>query len=197
MKIRFLLPVFMLVFATAQHGLTQHELATHFTQGRRAAALPHLNGHRGALRGYAAGPSTPPEWTGTSPQAASVLDSARVAEVVERFRRALVAGDSAAVAEMLLPEALVLEGGGVETKREYLGHHFHADHAFLENMAVTTQKQRVHIESGAAWVSSARRMKGTYEERDLDLASAELMVLRRTPKGWKISAIHWSSRSRE
>ena len=126
-------------------------------------------------------------------------DSAQVVSVVQDFRRALAAGDSAAVAGLLHPEAVVLESGGLETKREYLGHHFHADHASLSELSTTTVKQRVRVAGDVAWVSSARRMKGAYDGRDLDRSSAELMVLRRSEKdsAWKISAIHWSSRSRE
>ena len=136
--------------------------------------------------------------TGHASSKATALDSVRAADVVHNFRRALVAGDSAAVAEMLLPGAVVLESGGLETKREYLGHHFHADHAFLSEMSTATQRQRVRVKDDVAWVSSARRMQGSYEGQALDLSSAELMVLRRTEDGeWKISAIHWSSRARD
>lgn len=136
--------------------------------------------------------------TGHAAPDATAPDSARAADVAQDFRRALTAGDSAAVAGMLLPEAVVLESGGMETKREYLGHHFHADHAFLSKMSTTTQKQRMRVTGDAAWVSSTRRMQGTYDGRNLDLSSAELMVLRRTEGGeWKISTIHWSSRARE
>ena len=130
---------------------------------------------------------------------ATAPDSVQAAAVVQDFRRALAAGDSAAVADLLQSEAVVLESGGLETKREYLGHHFHADHAFLSEMSTTTEKQRVRVAGDAAWVSSTRRMQGTYDGRELDLSSAELMVLRRSEEGgaWKVSAIHWSSRARE
>lgn len=130
---------------------------------------------------------------------ASAPDSAQATEIVEAFRRALAAGDSAAVAGMLRPGAVILESGRMETKREYLGHHFHADHAFLSEMSTTLQKQEVRVGGDVAWINSTRRMQGASGGRDLDLSSAELMVLRRAgPEGeWKISAIHWSSRSRE
>lgn len=124
-------------------------------------------------------------------------DSAQVVETVERFRAALTAGDSATVAALLLPDAVILEGGGLETKEEYFGHHFGADAAFLAGMDREIEDRQVRVEEDAAWVSTTSRMQGTYDEQALDLQSAELMVLRRTPQGWRIAAIHWSSRSRE
>ncbi len=124
-------------------------------------------------------------------------DSAQVVETVERFREALAAGDSATVAALLLPDAVILEGGGLETKEEYFGHHFGADAAFLVGMDREIGDRQVRVEEDAAWVSTMSRMQGTYDEQALDLQSAELMVLRRTPQGWRIAAIHWSSRSRE
>ena len=39
------------------------------------------------------------------------------------------------------------------------------------------------------------RTTGTYRERAINSAGAELMVLSRTADGWNIRAIHWSSRS--
>ncbi len=130
-------------------------------------------------------------------QPAAPADSAQVVQTVERFHEALAAGDSAAAAALLLPEATVLEGGGLETKTEYLGHHFHADHAFLSAMTREPTSRTVHIAEGVAWVASTSRLQGTYDGRPLDLSSAELMVLRRTPDGWRIASIHWSSRSRK
>ena len=135
--------------------------------------------------------------TAAHSQGEAATDSAQVVEVVEAFRQALTRGDSAAVADMLLPEAVVLESGETETKREYLSHHFHADHAFLSAMTREVLSRDVCVEEGAAWVSTTSRLAGTYDGRDLDLSSAELLVLRRRPEGWRVAAVHWSSRSRE
>lgn len=126
-----------------------------------------------------------------------VPDSAEVVEAVEGFHEALAARDSTAVDAMLLPEAVILESGNLETKKEYFGHHFGADAAFLENMDREIERRRVRIEEGAAWVSTTSHLSGTYNGESLDLDSAELMVLRETPEGWRVAAIHWSSRERE
>lgn len=123
-------------------------------------------------------------------------DSADVVQTVERFHEALVAGDSTGVANLLLPEAVVLEAGGRETKTEYLSHHFHSDGAFLRAMTREPGSREIHIAGDAAWVASTSRLHGAYRDRSRDLSSAELMVLRRTPEGWRVAAIHWSSRAR-
>jgi len=123
-------------------------------------------------------------------------DSLAVADVVEQFRAALVAADSAVVADLLTAEALILESGGQETKEEYLSHHFHSDAAFLGATTREPATSQLRLAGDAAWVASISRIHGTFRDRDIDLNSAELMVLQRTPEGWRIAAIHWSSRSR-
>lgn len=123
-------------------------------------------------------------------------DSVEVVQTVERFQEALVEGDSLAVAALLLPEAVVLEAGSRETKTEYLSHHFHSDGAFLRAMTRELNARQVQVAGDAAWVASTSRLHGAYRDRQRDLSSAELLVLRRTSEGWRIAAVHWSSRSR-
>lgn len=139
--------------------------------------------------------SVPARAQQTSPPVYS--DSAEVVETIERFQTALADRDSTTVDELLLSTATILEGGGVETKTEYLGHHFGADADFLSELSREIEHRQLRMEERTAWVSTQSRLHGTYEDETLDLASAELMVLRKTSAGWRIAAIHWSSRSRE
>jgi ketosteroid isomerase-like protein len=46
-----------------------------------------------------------------------------------------------------------------------------------------------------AWATSTSTARGEFRGRPVNSEGAELMVLTRTPEGWKISAIHWSSRT--
>lgn len=124
-------------------------------------------------------------------------DSVELVETVERFHTALGTRDRSTVDTLLLPDALILEGGGLETKEEYFDHHFGADAEFLSEMRREVEDRQVRREEGTAWISTKSRLHGTYEEDSLDLSSAETMVLRNTTEGWRIAAIHWSSRSRE
>ncbi len=54
----------------------------------------------------------------------------------------------------------------------------------------------VRIQGDVAWTVSLSTVSGSMGQRAIDAQSAELMVLVRSEDGWKITAIHWSSRSR-
>ncbi len=123
-------------------------------------------------------------------------DSAAVAAVVERYHRALADGDSVAALALLAPDAVILESGGVETREEYRSHHLPADIQFARTVRSERAAARVVIAGDVAWVSATSTTQGTYRERPVASAGAELMVLTRGPNGWMIRAIHWSSRTR-
>ena len=123
-------------------------------------------------------------------------DSAIVAHTAAQFHEALAAGDSLAVANLLAKDVRILESGGIETREEYLSHHFHSDAVFLAAMTRETGQTETSIKGDIAWIASKSRMHGTYKERAIDLSSAELMLLRKTTEGWRIAAIHWSSGNR-
>ncbi len=124
-------------------------------------------------------------------------DSTDVVRAVERFTEALATGDSTTVATMLVSEAVILEGGGVEDRHHYLEHHYPSDVRFLQAMAREPKSRQAHMVGDVAYVASTSRLHGTYRDRDVDLSSAELMILRKTAEGWKVAAIHWSSRSND
>ena len=123
-------------------------------------------------------------------------DSAAVAEAVDRFHRALAAGDSAAALALLAPDVAILEEGGTETLAEYRAHHLPSDIAFLRAVRSETGPVRVVVQGDAAWATSVSRTEGEYQGRPVSLDGAELMVLSRTARAWGIRAIHWSSRPR-
>ena len=123
-------------------------------------------------------------------------DSAEVAAAVERYHAALAAGDSAAAVSLLAPDAVILEGGSVETRAEYISHHLPSDIAFARAVWSERGPTRVTVRGDVAWAASSSVTRGEFRGRRIDSVGAELMVLTRTPEGWKISAVHWSSRSR-
>jgi ketosteroid isomerase-like protein len=120
-------------------------------------------------------------------------DSSGAAVAVERFHRAIGAGDTIGAAALLDPEAIILESGDLETKAEYLRNHLPADIAFARAVRSTRRVVKATRQGDVAWVSSTSRATGTFEKRRVDSDGAELMVLRRSAQGWRISAIHWSS----
>lgn len=133
--------------------------------------------------------------SGTSSGGRAVTDSASVVDVVTRYHRALETADSAA-ALRLLTDAIILESGGIETLAEYRSHHLPADIAFAAGVPSKRTVTRVSVIGDAAWVASTSVSQGEFRGRAVNSVGAELMVLRRTSDGWRIAAIHWSSRAR-
>lgn len=130
-------------------------------------------------------------------RATSGEDSAAVARTVAAYDAALQAGDSAAALALLAPDAVILESGGVETREEYRSHHLQGDIAFARAVRTESQPPRVIVRGDVAWAWSTSATQGTYRERAINSAGAELMVLTRSADGrWLIRAIHWSSRAR-
>ena len=123
-------------------------------------------------------------------------DSAAVVEVVSRYHAALAGGDSATALRLLAPDAVILESGGLETVAEYRAHHLPADIAFAAGVPAQRTVRSVRVVGDMAWVASTSVSQGEFRGRAINSAGAELMVLARTAEGWRISAIHWSSRTR-
>jgi ketosteroid isomerase-like protein len=116
-----------------------------------------------------------------------------VIETLDAFHQAIVENDSQAANKLLSKSAKILEGGNIETKDEYLSHHFHSDGKFLGAMNREVESRSVAVEGNTAWVSTQTHTWGTYSDQKLDLSSLELVVLRKEKGTWIIEALHWSS----
>jgi ketosteroid isomerase-like protein len=149
-------------------------------------AIVVLFGASGVARARTAAPQR-----GTAPS-----DSAAAAAAVGAYHRALASGDTAAALALLAPDAVVLESGGAESRDEYRSHHLAADMEFARAVREARSPLRVAVRGDAAWVSSTSTASGTFRGRPVNSTAAELMVLTREATGWRIRAIHWSSRSR-
>lgn len=123
-------------------------------------------------------------------------DSADVAAAVHAYDRALGAGDSTAALALLAPDAVILESGGIETREEYRSHHLPGDIAFARAVPSQGGAVGVRVRGDVAWAWSTSTTQGEFRGRQINSSGAELMVLTRTATGWRISAIHWSSRAR-
>ena len=129
-------------------------------------------------------------------ESSSTADSTDVVALVTRFHAALAAGDSLAALALLAPDAQILESGSVETVDDYRSHHLAADIAFAKAVTSTRTAPRVTVRGDLAFSASTSVTTGTVRERAVDTAGAELLVARRTAQGWRIAAVHWSSRKR-
>ena len=149
---------------------------------------------------HAHSPAVPQVGSAREPEISSGLrahpDSAAVLRVIEQYSAALAAGDSVRALALLTPDAVVLESGGMETRDEYRSHHLPADIAFSSSIPSQRTVRRVQVKGDMAWVASTSSSKGKFRGRAVNSIGAELIVLTRTPDGWRISAIHWSSRTR-
>lgn len=115
---------------------------------------------------------------------------------VARFDAALEAGDSATVLALLAPDAVILESGGIETRAQYRTEHLPADIEFARATTRTARAPTITVRGDVAWVVSVDRVTGTFRGRSIDADGATLMVLVRGDQGWRIAAVHWSSRAR-
>ena len=120
-------------------------------------------------------------------------DSAYVVAVIEQFHAALAGGDSAGAMALLGPDAVVLEGGWVESREDYAAGHLTADMAYLAGMTTEVVSRTVTLAGDMAWVSTVSHTDGDYDGRAIKSRGAELMILGREGSGWLIRAIHWSS----
>ena len=129
-------------------------------------------------------------------QAASTTDSAQVVAAVARFHAMLSSGDSTGAMAMLAPKAIVLEAGSMESRDEYHRHHLAADIEFAKAVPSVRTVNQVMVRDDVAWIISTSDTKGTFKERTINSAGAELMVLTKQGGKWLIESIHWSSRAR-
>ena len=127
---------------------------------------------------------------------AAAKDSTEVVRTIRRLDELLASGDSLGVMALLTDDAIVLESGGIESRTEYRSHHLKSDTEFARAIRSERTIRGVTIRGDVAWVSSTSKSEGSFRGRPVNSAGAELAVLVRTPAGWRISAVHWSSRAR-
>lgn len=125
---------------------------------------------------------------------ASMQDSAAVIAAVDAFHRALSRGDSASALALLAPDVMILESGDAETRDAYRAHHLSADIQFAAALPSIRSVSQVVVRGEAAWVTATSVTRGSLRGRNVNSRGVELVVLSRERDGWKIRAIHWSSR---
>lgn len=113
---------------------------------------------------------------------------------VDAFHAALGRGDAPAAAALLDDKASIFEEGEAEqSKAAYVGGHLPADIAYLKDVRDVIVDRTGSAADGLAWIATQGRAQGRYHDRAVDRETTETMVLRRTPQGWRIVHIHWSS----
>ena len=129
-------------------------------------------------------------------QPGRAADSAAALAIVDQYEAALSAGDSAKAVSLLADDLLVMEAGTIETRAEYLAHHIGADMKASTGAKGERSVIKVNVVGDAAYIVTKTVRPGTGAPGSTGSELAELMVLSKTSVGWKIRAIHWSSRRR-
>ena len=152
------------------------------------------SGISAVLLGFAE-PGAAHEPSASATAAAALPPSAHAAAVtVDAFHAALRSGDSRTAAALLAADAVIYESGGVErSKAEYQASHLPADIEFSKAVPESLLRRSGAATASLAWIASEGRLSGTFRGKAVDRVTTETMVLRRTPRGWRIVHIHWSS----
>ena len=141
--------------------------------------------------GASAHPGAPHTDASSSALSAEAQGAARA---IDDFHAALARGDAAAAAALLDDMASIFEEGGAEqTKAAYVAGHLPADIAYLKDVRDVIVARTGAAADDLAWIATQGRAQGHYHGKAVDRDTTETMVLRRTPKGWRILHIHWSS----
>ena len=122
-------------------------------------------------------------------------DREAIATTVTAYHEALAKGDRGAALALLAPDAQILETGHRQTREEYESEHLGSDIDFAKAVPSTRGALIVRQEGDVAWTTATGRSAGTFKGRPVESENAELMVLAKTERGWRIRAIHWSSHS--
>jgi ketosteroid isomerase-like protein len=133
---------------------------------------------------------------GVVPAHAQRADSAAAVATVEQFHSALAGADSARAVGLLADDVLILESGAIQTRAEYLGGHLGADMKASQGAKGERTVLKVTVVGDVAYVVSKTVTPPTGAQGSTGSESAELMIVTKTATGWKIRAVHWSSRRR-
>jgi mono/diheme cytochrome c family protein len=124
-------------------------------------------------------------------------DAAEAAAVVDQFQKRVAQGRTKEAEALLDPGLLVFEGGDAERSRaEYASHHLESDAEFLRSATVAQLMRRGQVDGDTAWIATESELRAA-GPKPTNLLTTETMVLKRTPQGWLITHIHWSSKARK
>lgn len=149
-----------------------------------------------ALAVTATGAATPSSTSTGDTAAASAKATDAATAAVDQFHAALRAGDGNTALALLLPSLVVYESGHVERSRdEYETQHLQADMQFVAKATTTLVSRSSRIDGPVAQVTSESTVTTERDGKPVRQHSLETMLLRNTAEGWRITHIHWSSRT--
>lgn len=126
----------------------------------------------------------------------TAADEKAIRSAVEAFHSAIRRGDRAAALDLLAPGALILESGSAQSREEYAREHLAEDIAFAKAVPRALVNFAIERDGKVAWTTTTSQSVGSFKGRDVNSVGVELIVLSKSKSGWRIRAIHWSSRRR-
>ena len=120
-------------------------------------------------------------------------EGAAIVSTVEAFHKAIEAGAPDKAMALLAPDALIIEGGYIQTRSDYQREHLNEDIAFARAVPLTSSNVAVRQEGNVAWVTTTSRVVGEFHKKFVDSTGAETVILTKATDGWRIRSIHWSS----
>jgi ketosteroid isomerase-like protein len=121
-------------------------------------------------------------------------DSTAVVQTARAYHEYLAAGDTTGALRLLSPDVVIVESGNIEDLEHYRTGHLIADMRYAQSVTREPGEIRVVVRGDVAWAASTASITGERQGEPFNSTSAELMVLSRHDGGWRIRAIHWSSR---
>lgn len=109
------------------------------------------------------------------------------------FHAALEKGDRAAVLALLSPEVAISEGGHTQTRDQYAASHLDEDIAFLKYAKIKPVFLGSMAMGEAAMVGSRSEVRARHKGKPIVTTSNEMLDLKKTPEGWRITRIQWTS----
>jgi len=133
----------------------------------------------------------------TQPATAQSAAENEATKVVDDFMAKLSSNQLEAARQAMTPNAVVIANGLVLGTRDgYIDGAAKADAVAMKSVR---SRELMHRDSqvGAqvGWVVSEKRMVGEAAGQMRAMVLTETFLLAKTPSGWKISGIHWSSRA--
>lgn len=130
-----------------------------------------------------------------SAQSAATGPEHPAAQSATALQQAIAGGDEARIRSLMAEDVLIFESGNVESSlSEYASHHMSSDMAFMAAVKSEPISRKVIEAGNTAIVLTRYRVQGTFQQQDVNVTTAETLVMRKLEGQWKIVHVHWSSR---
>jgi len=115
-------------------------------------------------------------------------------QVVDGFMAKLSSGDLAFAEKFLEPGVVVISNGIIYGSRsDYLNGPAKTDALYLQKSRRQLLRRQARAGASFAWVISEKALSPQAPGKSATQLISETMLLVKTPAGWKITHIHWSS----